>query len=114
MTNLNVISQVTLSSCEEECSKNAKCVGYTYITSSSRCDLKDESGIGGGLKKIKGLGLISGLREKVGKLESSPNTEKGNDLHKGLFRTKNFISKVRDLQQIQLYQKSPIHNKSIF
>ena len=68
MTNLNVISQVTLSSCEEECSKNAKCVGYTYITSSSRCDLKDESGIGGGLKKIDGL--IAGLREK------------GNDLHK--------------------------------
>ena len=77
MTNLNVISQVTLSSCEEECNKNAKCVGYTYITSSSRCDLKDEYGIGGGLKKIKGL--------IAGKLESRLNNEKGNDLHKGAF-----------------------------
>jgi len=55
VTNLNVISQVTLDSCEEECSKNAKCVGYTYITSRSRCDLKDESGIAGGLKEIDGL-----------------------------------------------------------
>merc|ERR1719290_677311 len=60
VTNLKVISQlgyheVTLDSCEEECSKNPKCVGYTFITSRSRCDLKDESGIAGGLKKIDGL-----------------------------------------------------------
>jgi len=60
VTNLNVISQVTLDSCEEECSKIAKCVGYTYITSRSRCDLKDESGIAGGLKELDGL--VSGKK----------------------------------------------------
>jgi len=66
VTNLNVISQVTLDSCEEECSKNAKCVGYTYITSRSRCDLKDESGIAGGLKEFNGLGLVAGKKLKKG------------------------------------------------
>ena len=51
--------------------RHYKCVGYTYVTSRSRCDLKDESGLGGGLEEINGL--IAGLREK------------GKDLHKGLF-----------------------------
>jgi len=60
VTNLNVISQVRLDSCEKECSKNAKCVGYTYITSRSRCDLKDKSGIVGGLKELDGL--VSGIK----------------------------------------------------
>jgi len=76
VTNLKVISQlgyheVTLDSCEEECSKNPKCVGYTFITSSSRCDLKDEFGIAGGLKKIDGL--VAG--EKINRKGNSVNGE---------------------------------------
>ena len=84
MTNLNVISQVTLSSCEEECSKNAKCVGYTYITSSSQCDLKDESGIAGGMAQVDGL--IAGLRHKP--LEGSYSSLGiVNGLFNGILRT---------------------------
>merc|ERR1712002_978081 len=74
VTNLNVISKVPHYSCEEECSKNAKCVGYTYLTSSSRCDLKDESGVGGGLKDIDGL--IAGLRD-MGQTGYQSEMEKG-------------------------------------
>jgi len=46
---------VSLSECEEWCSKKDDCVGYTYQYSKWQCDLKDEYGIGGGIKPVHGF-----------------------------------------------------------
>lgn len=48
VTNLMIIIDVDLLSCESECTQLSECVAYTYITSMKQCNLKDQTGIGGG------------------------------------------------------------------
>ena len=60
ITTLKEVENVTLDSCEDECSKVPDCLAYTYISTAQHCDLKDESDIGGGFTERKDL--VSGRK----------------------------------------------------
>ena len=64
ITTLKAIGNVTLESCEDECSEVPECLAYTYISTARHCDLKDETGIGGGFTERKDL--VSGRKIKGG------------------------------------------------
>ena len=60
ITTLKAIENVTLGSCENECSKVPDCLAYTYVSTAQRCDLKDELDMGGGFTESEDL--VSGRK----------------------------------------------------